>query len=143
LQATCTAPSADCQQKVVWRRLKKRLRKQKLLLRLTLNLLPTRDALINPRFGSATMQLLLECGATAIAGGTRECEGCAQRWAMDRPVVGIGIFEFLSVEAAFLVGLCPTCWNRPDRLQTVVAGLKRDFNLPEIETTILPAGGRA
>ena len=142
MQATCTAPSADYQQKVEWRRLKKRLRKQKLPLRLTLNLLPTRDALINPRFGSATMQLLLECGATAIAGGTRECEGCAQRWAMDRPVVGIGIFEFLSVEAAFLVGLCPTCWERPDRLRVAIDGFKRDFGLASIESQVISASGR-
>ena len=62
---------------------------------------------------------------------------------LDRPVVAVGAVEFLGIDAALLIGLCSDCWSRPDRLQIAVAGLKRDFSLPEIEVATIHGGGRA
>jgi hypothetical protein len=87
--------------------------------------------------------LLLECVETAAGCGERSCLGCGERWAEHRPVAAIGVLEFLSVDGAMLVALCPACWRRPDHVRIAVAGLELDFGVGDIQVTPLAAGGRA
>ena len=138
-----SAASLDSQQEADWRVLQERIRALDEPLQFTADIMPTAAALLHPKFGNAVLHLLAECYRSATSGGTRECHGCCRPWTRERAVVGVGIVEFLNVQGLGLVGLCPACWGRPDRLQIAIAGFQRDFGLRSVEVAPIHAGARA
>ena len=138
-----SAGAWESRQHAEWRQVKTQIRGLKVPLRFAVDLRPTPDALCDPRFGSRVLQLLMECGVSAITGGVRECHGCCRRWTRERAVVAVGVVEFLNFQGGGLVGLCSDCWDRPDRIQIALDGFKRDFGLASIEAASIHDGGRA
>jgi hypothetical protein len=138
-----SASSLERQQRAEWQRIKARIRGLNEPLRFSAHLLPTLDALRDPRHGADVLRLLMECGVSAFTGGARECHGCCRRWTRQRALVAVGIVEFLTFEGTMLVGVCTDCWDRPDRLRLAVAGFQRDFGMTSIEVAPVHIGGRA
>ena len=137
-----SANASESQQTAEWLRIKAQIRGLKVPLRFTAKLRPTLDALCDPRFGRSVLRLLMECGVSAVTGGSRECQGCCERWTRDRSVVAVGVVEFLNFEGSGMLGLCPESWDRPDALQIAIAGFKRDFGLASIEVASIHDGDR-
>ena len=138
-----SASSLNSQQLAEWQRLTARIRALREPLRFSVDLRPTASALSDPRFGASVMLLLVECARSAFSEGRRECHGCCQPWTPKRAPVAVAIVEFLSFKGGGLVGICPECWDRPDRLQVAMAGFKRDFGLSSIDAATIHAGAWA
>src|SRR5215208_1782362 len=71
-----SAGLSESQQQADWRELAARIGGLEGPLRFTAYLRPTLDALHDPRFASSVLHLLMECGVSAMRGGSRECHGC-------------------------------------------------------------------
>ena len=112
--------SLESQQKADWHALQSRIRELGKPLRFALDLLPTHEALNDPRFGVSVLRLLTECYRSAHGGGSRGCHGCCRRWTRERLFGAVEIVEFLNIDGASLVGICRECWARPDRLQIAI-----------------------
>ena len=89
------------------------------------------------------MHLLVECARTAFGDGQRQCHGCCRPWARKRAPVAVAMIEFLSFKGAGVVGICPDCWDRPDRIAVAMAGFKRDFHMASVEIAPIHDEGRA
>ena len=137
-----SANAWESQQTAERLRIKAQIRGPQVPLRFTAKLRPTLDARCEPRFGLSVLRLQMECGVGAVTGGSRECQGCCERWARNRSVVAVGVVEPLNFEGGGLVGLCPESWDRPDRLRIAIAGFKRDFGLASIEVASIHDGNR-
>jgi hypothetical protein len=140
-----SAGAAHSHVDAAWRKLRKSLRRMRgRQLRFVVDVRPTGEALFDPVFGPHVLEMMLECGASALRGGDRECHGCQRCWTPERAIKAVCMVEFIDLGGSGgLVGLCPDCCAHPQPVTLVAEGFRRDFGLEAYELRLLPRGGRA
>ena len=111
----------------------------------TSRLLPTAEALLDPRFAPGVLELIIVSDASVV-GATdtrRECFCCSRAWTPHRTLVGVLVIEFLNAEARLVAGVCSNCTGSDQAREFVIAGLERDLGTERGAIRLVHEGSRA
>lgn len=123
------ASSAEHRARQRWKAMRRDLRGRQQIL---LTVLPTREALADPRFAPGVLEMLAVSVPRQGAVSERECAVCCRPWAYARGPVAVAVFHFLRSDHGTVCGVCGDCSRRPDLHQALAAGFGRDLGF-EVE----------